>query len=340
MGNPKELGNETSLLTGKSAIIVDYTALLALQEAGTEYLWLLDKIFDEIIIYRPMFLCMLNELVSEEHEGLREILSFISATNKIKFLPRVETNPKDYQDKDLYNLVPEAYRGFFKIAKEKRVPLLIGESRLRGLAINSGISSCGIRAFCEYAKNKKVIEEQEIDRAIINFIKKDAQFISFNRETIDYLHKQYPEKEFKAVFNKLSDQILLPHSELETFTNVYLGFISKFIAPTVFDSKVAYLIEKTISDVKKLTSKALALEMFPSLNKNNLPPMNKINLVCAGYIFKLLKIIYLSKISNELKDKYIKIVEQNANLAYWCESQFQGEATYSAYIRICKSCCG
>ena len=65
--------------------------------------------------------------------------------------------------------------------------------------------------------------------------------------------------------------------------------------------------------------------MFPSLNKNNLPPMNKINLVCAGYIFKLLKIIYLSKISNELKDKYIKIVEQNANLAYWCESQFQGK---------------
>lgn len=323
-GNPKEIDYEISLLTGRKSILVDYTSLLALQEAGTEYLWLLDKIFDEIIIYRPMFLHMLNEMVSEEHEGLRAILTFISDTKKIKFLPRVKTNPKDYQDKDLYNLIPEAYHGFFKIAKEKRVPLLVGESRLRGLAINSGISSCGVRAFFEYAKNIKVIEEQEISRAIINFIKKDAQFISFNRETIDYLHKYYLEKEFKTEFDKFSNQIFLPHSELGTFANVYLGFISKFITTSVFDSKIKYLIEKTISDVKKLTSRALALKIFPSLYKNNLTSMNKINLICLGYLFQLLRIIYSSKISDKLKNKYIDIVEQNANLAYWYENQFQG----------------
>jgi Tfp pilus assembly protein PilF len=321
-GNPNELSQEISSLTNKKSVLLDYTALLVLMEIGKEYYWILDKLFDEILIYRPMYLNMLNELLIEEHAGLRETINYLSATKKVKFLKRLTLPSSEIEGKNLTHIIPAFYIEFFNIAQKTGLPLIIGESRLRGFINNFGIKSSGIRSLLEYAKNTKIISEAEISSAIINLIKKDCQFISFNRETLDYLFNNYKEKDFELIFEKLSNQVFLPHSELETFFNVYLGFILKCKQSGIAGTNLNYFIEKTINDVKRLTGNALVFNSLPFCNKNNfLTDMNKINLICLGYIYQLLLLIDSLKITAHLKDGFIDIVRKNANLAYWYEKK-------------------
>lgn len=319
-GNPKELKDEILTLSKEKSILVDYTALLTLQEAGSEHLWLLENAFDEIYIYRPMYLQMLNELMLEEHHGLREVIKFISESKKIKFLKRVTVKKLNIEDKALASFIQEEYSGLFQTAHGKQMVLLVGESRLKGFARSLGIVSCGIRSLLEHAKQKNIIDNQYKQKAIANLIKKYCQFISFDRETIEYICTQYPLEEFKNIFNKLSDQILLSGSESETFTNVYCGFIKKYIEIISNSLIIKYLIEKTISDIKILTFRASVFYEYPSLKRDDvLTDMSKIDRICLRYIYLLLLLIYSSEIDEKLKLEYVEVIKKEANLLCWCE---------------------
>ncbi|MBI5100036.1 MAG: hypothetical protein HZB30_12470 [Nitrospirae bacterium] len=337
-GNPNELSQEISYLSNKKSVLLDYTALLTLMEIGKEYFWILDKLFNEILIYRPMYLNMVNELFVEEHEGLREIINYLSASKKIKFLKRRSLPPTDIKGNNLINFIPEMYIEFFNIAQKNEIPLLIGESRLRGFVGSLGIKSSGIRSLLEYSKNTKIINETEISIAIINLIKKDCQFISFNQETIDYLFNNYQENDFALIFEKLSDQVFSAHSELETFFNVYLGFILTCIRSENYGTKIKLMIAKSINDAGRLTAKALVLNQAPYLNKDSfLTNMNEINRICLGYIYQLLKLIDSFKISEQLKEEYINTVRNNANLAYWYETRFKNKPIIKMIFDSAKS---
>jgi tetratricopeptide (TPR) repeat protein len=317
-GNPKELKDEISTLSKEKSILVDYTALLTLQEAGSEHLWLLENAFDEIYIYRPMYLQMLNELMFEEHNGLREVIKFISESKKIKFLKRVKVKKLNIKDEALANLIQEEYSGLFQTAQGKRMVLLVGEARLKGFAHSFGIVSCGIRSLLEYTKQENIIDNQDKQKAIVNLIKKDCRFISFDRETLEYLCEQYSLEEFKNIFNKLGNQIFLSGSEIESFIKVYCEFINKHISIISDSQIIKCFIKKTISDIKILTFRARVFYIYPFLKRDNvLTDIDEITLYCVRYIYYLTLTIYASEIDEVLKSEYIEVIKKEANLAFW-----------------------
>ncbi|MEW6410598.1 MAG: tetratricopeptide repeat protein [Nitrospirota bacterium] len=325
-GIPQELESEIKTISKKRSILVDYTALLTLQEAGPDYLWIIHNSFDEIFIYRPMYLRMLNELMSEEHDGLRRIINFISASNKVKFIKRVTNKTLNIPDESLSLLIPGDYYGLLQVAREKEICLLIGEARLRGIVRSIGIEACGIRSLLEHAKHKNIIDNHNLNQAIINMATKDCQFISFNNDTLEWLFSRYSLEKVKSKFKKLSDHIFLPGSEVETFTNVYSEFIREFIGSILDSQIIKYFIEKTILDIKKLTSRALCFNMFPFLKQDGvLTDMYKINQICLGYIYRLVLLIYSSMIDERLKSEYIEVVKREFNLAYWYKLKIQNK---------------
>ncbi len=323
-GNPQELDNEISLLKKSKSIIVDYTALLTINEAGNSLFWLLDKAFSEIYIYRPNYLQILNDLVAEEHSELRDIIGYITSSSKFKFLSKINLPKTEIQHDEFFRQIPAPYAELFYIAKEKQLHMIVGEERLRSFAALLGVKSCGVRALFEYASKDHGLDESSVSEAIINFINKDCQFISFNVTTIDYLFTHYKDNELKAVFNKLSNQIYQPHSEFKTFFYVYLGFIQKHLKSDTLHEPLKYLIEKTIIDAKKLTSRTLSFIEFPSLNKNDYPvDMKMVNESCFAYIYELYRLVKSSNVSDQLKAEYVAIIRKNANLVYWYESTYK-----------------
>jgi len=169
-----------------------------------------------------------------------------------------------------------------------------------------------------------VIKNWMRNRSTIEFINKDCQFISFNIATLGYLFQYYEGEELKSIFNKLSNQIYQPHSEFKTFFYVYLGFIKKHLKSDTIHEPLKYLIEKTIIDAKKLTSRTLSFIEFPSLNKNEYPmDMKMVNESCFAYIYELYRLVKSSDISDQLKAEYVAIIRKNANLAYWYESTYK-----------------
>lgn len=327
-GNHKELKSEVSVLSKNKSILIDYTALLTLQEAGMEYLWLLDNNFDEIFIYRPMYLQMLNELMSEEHDGLRQIINFISKSKKIKFIKKVKVKKLNIQDKDFSKIIQEEYCGLFQVAKGNRMILLLGESRLRGFARGLGIESCGIRSLLEYAEQNDTIDNHDKQTAISNWIKKGCQFVSFNRGTLEYIYTQYSREESKTIFKRLSDQIFLSGSQIETFMKVYCEFINKNICIVSDSQIIKNFIEKTISDIKILTFRARVFYIYPLLNRDNvLTDIDKITLISVHYIYLLSLTIYASAIDEALRSEYIEVIKKEANLAFWAAtSEFNSKS--------------
>jgi hypothetical protein len=85
-GNPHELSAEIKKIKKCKSILIDYTALLTLQTMGQKYLWLLESIFDEILLYRPLYVRMTNDVIVEENDDLRSIISFISKSKKISIV--------------------------------------------------------------------------------------------------------------------------------------------------------------------------------------------------------------------------------------------------------------
>lgn len=339
-GNPEELTKETLMVSKAKIILIDYTALLVLMEAGRKYLWILDEIFDEIFIYRPMYLQMLNELMIEEHNELREIVNYLSSSKKIKFIKKSTLLP-DERENILLKAIPDLYAEFFYIAKKNKILPLIGELRLRGFAGCMGVQSSGVRAVLEHAKNIDLIDETDLSMAIIRLIKKDSQFISFNKNTFDVLFMSYEKNEFLLIIDKLSNQIFLEHSELETFFDVYLAYINEFFQPTIDEDKICYLIEKSINDIKRLIFRAKVLNRFPyftNLDKNRyLIDMKELNIVCLRYVYRLLKLINTLQINDQQREKFINIIRNTANLAYWYDNKIENMPIISYIVKAARA---
>lgn len=133
------------------------------------------------------------------------------------------------------------------------------------------------------------------------------------------------EDEFKIVLDKLRSQLFLPHSDLQTFFNVYLGFILKCVTADIFDSRISYFIEATINDAKKLTYRALGSRILSSLSGLEfVTEMKRINGICLGYIYLLLRGVYSAKVRDQVRESYLAVVRKNANLAYWYEGYIRG----------------
>lgn len=323
-GNPQELENEISLLKKSKSVIVDYTALLTINEAGNSLFWILDKAFSEIYIYRPNYLQILNDLVAEEHSELRDIIRYITSSSKFKFLSKINLPNTEIPDDEIFRQIPAIYAELFYLAKERQLNMILGEGRMRSFASIVGVKSCGVRALLEYGSKDHGLDESAVSEAIINFINKDCQFVSFNVDTLSYLFKHYKGEDLKSIFNKLSSQIYQPHSEFKTFFYVYLGFIQKYLQSDIIHEPLKYLIKKTIIDAKKLTSRTLSFIEFPSLNKNDYPlDMKMVNESCFAYIYELYRLVKSSELSDQLKAEYVAIIRKNANLVYWYESTYK-----------------
>jgi hypothetical protein len=149
-------------------------------------------------------------------------------------------------------------------------------------------------------------------------IKKDCRFISFDRETLEYLCEQYSLEEFKNIFNKLGNQIFLSGSEIESFIKVYCEFINKHISIISDSQIIKCFIKKTISDIKILTFRARVFYIYPFLKRDNvLTDIDEITLYCVRYIYYLTLTIYASEIDEVLKSEYIEVIKKEANLAFW-----------------------
>ena len=320
------------------SVLIDYTTLLSLQIAGTKFLWILENTFSEIFIYRPMYLQILNELILEEHAEIREIIKFISTSKKVKFIKGITNKTLAINDKNLRSLIPEDYFGLFQIAKEKGICLLMSEIRLRSIAKSLEIGSFGIRALFEFTKYKNTIDNQDLNNAIVSMADKGCQFISFNSAMLEWLFCNYTFENIKRIFNKLSSHVFIPGSEIESFINVYYGFIQKIIDTSLNSQLVKYFIEKTIQDIKELTSNALIFNDFPFLKKDGFRSDVKIiNTFSLRYIYRLLVVIHSSKIEEKLKTEYVNIIKDEANLAYWYKINIQNKNVIQFIFEEAKS---
>jgi hypothetical protein len=325
-GNTKQLEFEVNSLKKVKSVMIDYTCLLALVDAGEKYLWLLDGCFNEILVYRPIYLQILNELMSEEHENLRSILRFLSLSSKVRFL-------KGRAPKTLEKHVPlpfrsttETYTGLFQEAKKTGSMLIAGESRIRTLANTSTIVSCGIRALLEHALNKGLLDSDGISEAIIKFAQKDCQFISFNSYILRWLFNSRPFDQAKMIFKMLSSHILLNNAMVDSFLNTY----SQFFAESITRDKpniVSYFLKETIGGVKKLIVRTRIFNEYPlmangatSLNLNNL------NRACLSYIYHLILTVYLADIDKSIKNQYLSLIKTEANLEYWLNIVVQNQS--------------
>lgn len=324
-GDAQELTSEISLVSSKGEVIIDYLSLLAIQEVDSKLLWALDNFFDVIYVYRPLQIQIIEELISEEHNGLREILLYLSKSRKVRFVPY---KPKDSYTvpKELINFIDPIHLDLIYIAKEKNACLLSCDARLKSIAKEFfKIDAVGLRAFFESAKNKGLIVEDELHVFVLTMADKDGQFISFNADILLTLFNKNTFNDASRIFSKLSSQILLNQANIDTFIRVYLDFIYKCCNEWSNTSIAQFIIERVIEDLKRLTIRTLVRLKYPSLIKDlevsNAADSKAINTFCILFLFHILRIIHTSSLLDAVKSEMVKFVLDKFNLAHWYEIQ-------------------
>jgi len=319
-GNPDDLSKEIKTVKKQKAILVDYLTLLEITEAHPEALWMLNSIFDDIYICRSTHTRLIEELVTEEHKVIRDILEFLSKCNKIKFIRanEIKSNLSFLEGTD--RMLDEEHMQLLNYAKDNKVCLFSIDSRFRIFANVHEVQNFGSRALFETAKESKIIDEEELYSFIISMGKRNNLFISFDHKVLSYLFKKFTLDEASSIFRKLSSHMLLPSSTIETFINVYREFLGILLSSEQNVNLAKHIIMLTLSDLRRLTVKSIIkpkLDVLFGYKSKTEIDMVAINTHCIVYLNTILETIFASPLTKEIKNDLFYYVLNEFNLAHW-----------------------
>ncbi|MEQ8189025.1 MAG: YCF48-related protein [Candidatus Eremiobacterota bacterium] len=215
---------ETELLSnleeGKN-IVFDYASLLNLSKM--KFLSLLDKFGKFFYITRSLFNKIQQELLTFEHEDLRNLWDFL---RKSKIINIIDDAPAILKCDRKPDLLDEWLIDTMRLAKAKNAILLTDDFRLLRLIRYENIKVCNSFIMLKFIFSKKWIDEKVFSLSIGDLAERFYIFLPFNGENLFHIVMEDEAKITPRTYH-LVNQIFTPGVIIETFTGVFAHFIDK-----------------------------------------------------------------------------------------------------------------
>ncbi len=320
-GNPQELAEETTAVREADVVAVDATALLLLQECGI--LSLLPQMFSKVVVYRPIFLQLLQEVLSTDGAVGRSVIDYCRRNSSFKFAPRTDVAAFEPHETEA---LPDSCLGVVETCRQRGLLLLAGDRNFRAWAASHGVRSAGTRAVIEAARDDGLLAEGRSDEIIAQLLKRNARFVSFRPSTLLLeTYRAAEEGKLRRFAEITRRELLSPHADPASFINVYLNFAQQLLARPRACPYAVFWYEFLVSVAKDLGLRAAFHAYLATISgegeaaRKGLEVALMLDYLSLRFLFELAVIIHAAPLDREHRDELLDAIRRGANLERWLQ---------------------